>query len=214
MSGTVAMAQGRKEYKDEQLLARLIGAAVLLAIAVIVLPFVLSGAGSKHEYDYAESIPAQPDRPVVEQSYSSRQPLPQVATAEQVEALLPATMSEEIVNPLEPVSVAAEPVVAKAVDSSATATSAVTPVTAEFSREIAAGWNIQVASFIKQNNADQLLSRLQSEGLPSYINQVAGRQRPIFRVFVGPLDNQIDALALKNQVDRNYRVESIMVSRN
>ncbi len=202
------MAQGRKEYKDEQLLARLIGAAVLLAIAVIVLPFVLDGAGSKHEYDYAETIPVQPKRPVVEQSYSSRQPLPKAPTVDEVDALLPASMSEEPIAAVAPA--ATEPVTAGAIDS----TPAAADVLAGGSRDIAIGWNIQVASFIKPQNADQLLTRLQAEGLASYINRVDGRQRPIYRVFVGPLDNQIDALALKNQVDRNYRVESIMVTRN
>ena len=148
------MAQGRKEYKDEQLLARLIGAAVLLAIAVIVLPFVLDGAGSKHEYDYAEAIPVQPKRPTVESSYSSRQPLPQAVTAEDVEALLPATMSEEPISPVSQKPVETEPAVASAVDSSSLQPAAVESL-ADDSREIAAGWNIQVASFIKRQNADQ-----------------------------------------------------------
>jgi len=202
MSGSVLLAEKRKEYADDQLLARLIGAAVLLAIAVIVLPFVLDGAGSQHEYEYAETQPVQPERNVVERSYSSRQPLPPSPDIEQVQIEKPRTavlaetvektVSEDVSLPQSGPS-----------DSDSLAT-----------YPIAEGWNIQVASFVRDVNAQKLLGRLRTAGLPAYVNEVAGKSRNILRVFVGPIGNQIDALALKNRIDQEYRVESIMVRRN
>jgi len=198
MSGTPLVSDGRKEYKDEQLLARLIGAAVLLAIAVIVLPFVLDGAGSQHE----------------------RQPLPAAPQADEVDALLPAAVNEDLAAVVNQAELSApqpaveikiqppEPVVA------VSQSTELPFVTQNMSAQIPSGWNIQVASFVKPANAEKLLQRLNSESLPGYVNPVDGKQRRIYRVFVGPIENQIDALALKNRIDRSYRVESIMVTRN
>jgi len=203
MSGSVLLAEKRKEYADDQLLARLIGAAVLLAIAVIVLPFVLDGAGSQHEYEYAVTQPVQPERRVVESSYSSRQPLAPAPVVDEVQIEKPRTA-----------------VLAESVERTARPKDAVpVPLATASENElqtypIAGGWNIQVASFIKDANAQKLLGRLRTAGLPAYVNEVAGKSRNILRVFVGPIGNQIDALALKNRVDQDYRVESIVVRRN
>lgn len=226
MSGTPLVVEGRTEYKDEQLLARLIGAAVLLAIAVIVLPFVLDGAGSQHEYEYAETLPVEPDRPVLERSYSSRQPLPPapsdsieeiVVTVPVVQEAAQAAASAALEKPdltsaIEPVSAASDGAPVQN-----DAASVVEPQSTDIDarvRQIPSGWNIQIASFVKPENASKLLNRLDKENFTSFVNQINGKQRPIYRVFVGPLANQIDALELKNRIDRKYRVKSIMVKRN
>lgn len=204
MNGSVLLAEMRKEYADDQLLARLIGAAVLLAIAVIVLPFVLDGAGSQHEYEYAATQPPQPERQIAERSYSSRQPLPPVPVIDEVQIEKPRT------------AVLAESI-ERTSDQSTLPEAKLSPVADETALEtypISDGWNIQVASFVKDANAQKLLGRLRNAGLPAYVNEVAGKSRKILRVFVGPIGNQIDALALKNRVDQDYRVESIMVRRD
>ena len=56
---------------------------------------------------------------------------------------------------------------------------------------------------------DKLLAR----NLPAYTNRVVGKKRTLIRVVVGPYNNQIDALALQNRIDQDYRVESLMVRR-
>ncbi len=217
MSAAPVAAQGRKEYKDEQLLARLIGAAVLLAIAIIVLPFVLDGAGSQREYEYAETLPVEPAKPVLEKSYSSRQPLPEAPGVEDIPIVtteappvFESTVSTAAAAPTVHNTVAATPAPAPA--------PAVQPTEAVngslVSQQVPPGYNIQVASFVKEANAAKLIRRLQAQNLPAFVNQVPGKNGPILRVFVGPIGSQIDALALKNQVDRTYRVESILVTRN
>lgn len=213
MSAASVVAQGRKEYKDEQLLARLIGAGVLLAIAVIVLPFVLDGAGSQREYEYAETLPVQPPRPSLERSYSSRQPLADPPRIED----LPVVTTDPPPVLRSPAAVASQSVQSPAVPSTDQPPAAASPVAptagALVTQSILAGYNIQVASFVREANAKKLLDRLAADNLPAYVNQVEGK-RSILRVFVGPIASQIDALAIKNQVDRTYRVDSILVTRN
>ena len=207
MSAAPVLAQGRKEYKDEQLLARLIGAAVLLVIAVIGLPFVLDGAGSQREYEYADTLPVEPPQPVPEKSFSSRQPLPQVPAGSEVPQVTteapPVFEAPQVTNP-SGIPVVEQP----AVTPSPRVVSSLVP------QAVSSGYNIQVASFVREANAQKLVGRLQAENLPAYVNQVQGNSSRILRVFVGPIASQIDALALKNQIDRTYQVESIMVTRN
>ncbi len=232
MSAAPLVAEGRKEYKDEQLLARLIGAAVLLAIAVIVLPFVLDGAGSQREYEYAETFPVQPERQVVETSYSSRQPLPEAPSAEDIPVITttappvlaphspPVAKSNSSVTTIDQPTQAITPSGGNVVSGGNAANSVQRDTPAQGSaivtaanQEIPPGYNIQVASFLKDGNALKLLGRLRAENLPAYVNRVDGKKRAIFRVFIGPIASQVDALALKNRIDRNYRVDSIMVTR-
>lgn len=210
MSGSVLLAEKRKEYADDQLLARLIGAAVLLAIAVIVLPFVLDGAGSQHEYEYAETQPVQPQRNVVERSYSSRQPLAPAPVIEEVQIEKPRTavLADSVEKVAENAVAMQQPQGVESITALESGDGGIQTF------PISDGWNIQVASFVKAANAQKLIRRLSNAGLPAYINEVAGKSRNILRVFVGPIGNQIDALALKNRIDQEYRVESIMVRRN
>lgn len=217
---------GRKEVNDEQLFARLIGAAVLLAIAVIALPFVLDGSGSQREFEIAETLPVEPERVIPEKSYSSRQPAQPVPPAETIEVSVPKTTSLIDLNPgiQNPSSGSGSssgqaPAVEVAAKSNATGDD-----TSRFLRQIPqsgplnlfpvqSGWNIQVASFVKNSNAVKLLNRLRARNLAAYANQVQGSKGPIVRVMVGPYQNQIDALALQNRIDSEYRVESIMLRR-
>lgn len=201
----------RKEYKDEQLLARLIGAGVLLAIAVIVLPFILDGSGSQHVYEYAEPLPSQPERPQVERSYSSRQPLtmPDKPSAQGAATL---TVSEQLAVARSPAQTTEADVVVAAADTG----EPLAPVAAAPlpTISIPIGWNIQVASFVVESNAVKLLDDLKAQNLPAFANAVEGSRGTVFRVFVGPLDSQVDALDLQNRINRRYRVESIMVRRD
>ena len=223
------VAKGRREFRDEQLFARLIGAAVLLALAVIVLPFVLDGSGTQREYEYAETLPLEPPRPtapVVEKSFSSRQQpdteVPVAPTRASVEVNVPET------TPTDGLQAPSVTTASATVDSTtnlanqvATAASGSTTVAQPpaagtdnvNNTPIQAGWNIQVASFIRDANALKLLNKLRAQNLPAYANQVTGETRTVIRVLVGPYNNQIDALALQNRIDQDYRVESLMVRR-
>lgn len=225
------LAQGRKELKDEQLFARLIGAAVLLALAVIILPFVLDGSGSQREYEYAETLPVEPERPVVEKSFSSRQPVvrPVGQTVEPVTRPVAPAPAEIGVNvPAATPTSNLQPTVirtteqlansvAMAADSgrdarlSAGQVQGSNRVSSLESRPLQSGWNIQVASFVRDENAVKLVEKLRARNLPAYANRVQGSTRTVIRVLVGPYSNQIDALALQNDIDRDYRVESLMV---
>ncbi len=221
------LGQGRKELKDEQLFARLIGAAVLLALAVIILPFVLDGSGSQREYEYAETLPEEPERPLLERSFSSRQPVQTITTVQEKQAV--PTRAEITVNlpastpttNLQPTQRAANPTQTTEQLASSVATAAESGQGAAIQGQssgssldnmpLQPGWNIQVASFVRDANAVKLIRKLEAQNLPAYANRVQGSSRTLIRVLVGPYGNQIDALALQNSINKDYRVESLIV---
>lgn len=233
------LGQGRKELKDEQLFARLIGAAVLLALAVIILPFVLDGSGSQREYEYAETLPEEPERPLLERSFSSRQPVQTITTVQEKQAVptraeiavsLPASTpttnlqpTQRTANPSQTTEQLASSVAAAAdgAQVSSQAGAQVSAQGASIQREtnvssldnkpLQPGWNIQVASFVRDANAVKLIRKLEAQNLPAYANRVQGSSRTLIRVLVGPYGNQVDALALQNSINKDYRVESLIV---
>lgn len=240
------MAHGRKELRDEQLFARLIGAAVLLALAVIILPFVLDGSGSQREYEYIETLPPEPPRSTaVESSFSSRQEplrtnkpdtaagLPALETPgrDEVKASVPATTPltdlpvSRVLNSTnttgqltDSVATAAENGQGRSVSggSSGNVSGSVPErvnglASGIDSVPVKPGWNIQVASFVRDANAVKLINRLRRQNLPAYANRVQGSQRAFIRVLVGPYGSQVDALTQQNDIDRDYRVESLIV---
>jgi len=194
------------------------------------------------EYEYAETLPLEPPRPeVVEKSFSSRQPdatpdnttpqtttqLPEAPTRASVEVTVPeitstagleaprvttAAATGATTNLAGQVAAAASGGSA-AISAQPAATPAVTDDGTIASTPIQAGWNIQVASFVRDVNAIKLLNKLRERNLPAYANRVAGDTRSVIRVVVGPYANQIDALASQNRIDQDFRVESLMVKR-
>lgn len=225
------LGQGRKELKDEQLFARLIGAAVLLALAVIILPFVLDGSGSQREYEYAETLPEEPERPLLERSFSSRQPVQTITTVQEKQAVptraeiavsLPASTpttnlqpTQRTANPTQTTEQLASSVAAAADGAQVSAQGASiqreTNVSSLDNKPLQPGWNIQVASFVRDANAVKLIRKLEAQNLPAYANRVQGSSRTLIRVLVGPYGNQVDALALQNSINKDYRVESLIV---
>ncbi len=200
----------RKEYADEQLFARLIGAAVLLALAVIVLPFVLDGSGSQREYEYAETLPPEPQRPVVEKSFSSRQQIEPAPSVDTTSVRIPDTTALTQFQVPDPVPVEAPasftpPQPANQLDNAGNSALETVP--------LQTGWSIQVASFVRDENAVKLVEKMRAQNLPVYANRVQGKNRPVIRVLAGPFDNQVEALALQNRIDTAYRVESLIVRR-
>jgi len=213
------VAKGRKEIKDEQLFARLIGAAVLLALAVIVLPFVLDGSGSQREYEYAETLPLEPPRPAVERETVAVS-VPGITSTVGLEApsVTTASATTDATNLSSQVAAAAASgpsvISSRPTGSGTTNSAGISNSTGNIiNTPIQTGWNIQVASFVRDSNAIKLMNKLLARNLPAYTNRVVGKKRTLIRVVVGPYNNQIDALALQNRIDQDYRVESLMVRR-
>ncbi|WP_346831983.1 SPOR domain-containing protein [Pseudomonas abietaniphila] len=220
------MALLDKAYKQ-----RMVGALVLIAIAVIFLPMLFSRQDEARHVQV--DAPAAPQAPAVSQlkvepvSVPEQQPLPQepVPTDEELAHPSQPTVNQQPPSmpiapaPSKPVASAPAakatpaPVPAKPATAPAPAAPAPAPATpaADPSRVDANGlsitWAVQVASLSNRANADNLQKTLRTQGYNAYIRTSDG----VNRVFVGPLIERAEADRLRDQLDKQQKLKGIVV---
>jgi len=185
---------------------RLIGAAVLAAFAVLLLPSFF-----KEKKDYqvntTSQIPARPH--VMAEEFKPPQPVPDIE---------PAPAPETMFVPTEPVTeqaVATTSVAASvsSQDASAKVAAAVSSVPAMPLNQqgLPDAWVVQVGSFTTKEAANKLRDDLQADGQKAYVRTITSNGASISRVYIGPKLDKNQALALKEQMDRRLRMKSIVV---
>lgn len=192
---------------------RLIGAAVLAAIAVLFLPSFFKDR-QQYQVDTSSHIPGRPSITAVDFNEPTRP-----------EGIEPAPAPETMFVPDEAESIPAaqvppaeQPVVATAVTSSvqsssskAAATDASVPVIPLNTQGLPDTWVIQVASLSAQVAANKLRDQLQAEGHKAYVRAVPSANATIYRVFIGPKQDKSEALAIKSQLDKRLKVNSLVL---
>lgn len=182
---------------NDGLKQRVVGAVVLVALAVIFLPMLLDFSGGRH-IDKTSRIPepplvepvafAEPSRPD-----STRYPKPPErafrldesrAEVEQAQLTteLQAAPQPELQQESQP-----EP-----------------PGLTE--RGVLAGWVIQVGAFRDMERAAKLESSLQQDGYKAYRQE--NRGRALHFVYVGPDARKSSLLQAQKKIDRKYRLKS------
>ncbi|MBT8136478.1 MAG: SPOR domain-containing protein [Gammaproteobacteria bacterium] len=181
---------------------RLLGAAVLIVAAVIVIPAVLDGPGQPQTVSQEITLPApatptaadpvrthtvevQPDQtsepePVVE---------PEVVTIDQ---------EPPVSVPPAPVPPARQVIEQAAVDAPSATAPAAAPAPPP------AGWAVQVGSFTSETNARRLVEHLRDADYTAFVVRNVVNGRVMFRVRVGPVPDRERAqqLAERLQEDR------------
>lgn len=210
------MALLDKAYKQ-----RMVGALVLIAIAVIFLPMLFSRQDEARRVQV--EAPAAPQAPVVpqvkvesvpvpEQQALPQEPVPEEDAATPVPVPSP-TPAKPVVTPpaTKPAAVASAP--AKPTPAPAATPAPAKPATpvAEPSRVDANGlsvsWSVQLASLSNRANADNLQKTLRTQGYNAYIRTSDG----VNRVFVGPLIERAEADRLRDQLDKQQKLKGIVV---
>jgi DedD protein len=225
------MALLDKAYKQ-----RMVGALVLIAIAVIFLPMLFSRQDEARRVQV--DAPAAPQAPAPTQlkvepvSVPEQQPLPQEpvpSDEELTQPVQPARPAQPVQQrtsqqppampiapaPSKPVAAAPKPVqTAPAKPAPAPTPAPVqTPVAsaAETSRVDANGlsvtWSVQLASLSNRANADNLQKTLRTQGYNAYIRTADG----VNRVFVGPVIERAEADRLRDTLEKQQKIKGIVV---
>jgi DedD protein len=153
---------------------RLVGAAVLVVIVVLVVPALLSGPRPP-------AVPTEPpagDTRVVEIDLAgtggSREASPPGETADPA----PAEVEED--RGAQPASAVAVPAAAPV------AAQPATPATAPAPASAGGGWAVQVAALSRKDAAEQMVARLKGKGYPAYFLEHRSGGQVLYRVRVGP----------------------------
>lgn len=199
---------------DESLKARLIGAAVLVAVAVVLIPELLSGrktaepqpAGSAEargtrtftiELNGGSAVGDLQPPPVAEAPAPAPAP---VAVAEQPAVEPPvAAPPEPTPEPApEPAATREPPAVAKAPPATPVKPPVETaPAPAAVTR---GGWVVQVGAFGSATAAQRLVKDLQGAGYRAYVSPVTRSGKTLHRVRVGPEPGRDEANRLAERL--------------
>jgi DedD protein len=208
------MALLDKAYKQ-----RMVGALVLIAIAVIFLPMLFSRQDEARRVQV--EAPAAPQAPGAQAikvdpvSVAEPQVLPQepVPTDEELTPSKQPPVMPIAPAPSKPVAPAAPVAKAAPVSKPAPAPAPVQapqPV-AEPSRvdanSLSITWAVQLASLSNRANADNLQKTLRAQGYNAYIRTSDG----VNRVFVGPVIERAEADRLRDQLGKQQKLNGIVV---
>ncbi|MGE8190149.1 SPOR domain-containing protein [Pseudomonas sp. NPDC086278] len=211
------MALLDKAYKQ-----RMVGALVLVALAVIFLPMLFSRQDEQRQVTVdapaapqAPSVPPVQIEPVAvpEPQALSQEPVPsddeiaeQVAPAKPIAPAVPAPA----VKPTAPAPVpalAAKPATAPSQPISAAPGKPDTTQSRIDANGLSISWSVQLASLSSRESAESLQKDLRSQGYNAYIRTSDGKNR----VFVGPLIERAEADRLRDLLDRQKKLKGFVV---
>ena len=214
------MALLDKAYKQ-----RMVGALVLVALAVIFLPMLFSRQDEQRQVRV--DAPAAPQAPAVPQVQvepvvvPEPQALPQepVPSDDEIAAqqapstpiapsapVAPAPPAAKPVTPppapvAKPVPAPSQPIAAAAPTKPATTPSRVD------ANGLSVSWSVQLASLSSRESAESLQKTLRSQGYNAYIRSSDGKNR----VFVGPLIERAEADRLRDLLSRQQNLKGFVV---
>jgi DedD protein len=191
---------------DKGLKQRMVGALVLVALAVIFVPMLLSRDDEARRIVVdAPSMPATPAAPTVEVEPVAV-PEPQPLPDEPVPADPPDTPIAAL-----PVAPAAPP--APATQSPAPAPApTLTPTSKPAESRLDANnlpvsWSVQLASLSNRGSAESLQATLRNQGYNAYIRTAENMNR----VFVGPVIERAEAERLRDQLNKQQKLNGFVV---
>jgi DedD protein len=194
---------------DKGLKQRMVGALVLVALAVIFLPMLLSREDEMRRV--VVEAPAMPQAPaateivvepaeVVEPEQLPQEPMP----VEEVEPQIVEVPEQPKQAPVPAVQPSA-PEPAKTEQSVATAFAK--PEGRLDANNLPISWSVQLASLSSRGGAENLQKTLRSQGYNAYIRTFDGMNR----VFVGPLIERAEAERLRDQLNRQHKLSGFVV---
>lgn len=182
---------------------RLVGAVVLVALAVIFLPMLLDGSGAREDIAREVQIPERPEVPAVDLEAT---PEP-VAPAEEPVAEAPDLVADAPAEEREPASEPdPEP------DSAPASEPEPDSEPAADASDGPSAWVVQTGSFSRRENAEAQRDRLQEAGFDAFLNEAQRDDSRIWRVRVGPIGREDDAHELRDQLERDEDLAGIVVS--
>jgi DedD protein len=170
---------------DRRVKERLVGASILVAIVVLVVPELLSGPKPAAPPPAPNAIAPEPIRNVTVDLATSKAPAPSDAES-------PAASGAQSAPGPAPSAAAASAAAAapstSAPSVAASAHAAAAPVETPAPSPIsAAHWAVQLGSFASRANADNFVHQLKAQGLTAYVSSGGSGQSLRYRVRIGPL---------------------------
>jgi len=177
---------------------RVVGAIVLVSLAVIFLPILLPGKGGITTRLKDSEIPPPPDY-----RFEPMAPAPEVPAIDSG-AVLPLELPEppDVKSSQAPAAAVSKPSVQTTKPSKSQAIVA--------SDNQVNGWIVQVGSFNSQDNANALRDKLRGQGFTSFVEKVSSDGSQVYRVRVGPELTREAADRLQQKLMKDARLNGLV----
>lgn len=207
---------------NRQLKERVIGAIVLVALAVVIIPEFLGGADKASTVNVDLKLPATPNGEVRSHSFrldqpeeapsapvpvpvsADEQPVARVKEPGSKEAAATpheASLQKDEVVPLQRTVSAEQKTDPAEITEKAEPRAPAEPALAEVDPGAGtAGWAVQLGSFSSEDNAQRLVASMKEKGYEAFIARFESEGRILHRVRVGPADSREDAQALARRL--------------
>lgn len=196
---------------DEKLKQRLVGAAVIVALAAIFIPMILEGPDDGMG-PVGSNLPPAPEYKVKDRVEPLVLPPPPEAESEP--APEPATVPDAPEAATAETETVVEPEPAPPVEPEPAPQAVAEPAPAEPEAPAAppqaSGWVVQVASFSQQANAERLRDRLTDKGYEAFVEQASTGSGATWRVRVGPLPERPAAEKLQAEIAKAFDLKGLV----
>jgi len=190
---------------DIGLKQRLVGAAVLVSLAVIFVPMVLDGPGLGGGQITETNIPPAPEDRFGSQVVPLSEP-------ERIRVETPATLPEPGVDPSLPLVGVGDGAARPAAPAPAESPAPAQPTAPKEDVRLGlAAWIVQVGSFSTADNANTLKDRLTKLGFNAFVEQGVSEDKKIFRVRIGPELKEETAKAILADVQSKAKVKGVVL---
>ncbi|WP_068830134.1 SPOR domain-containing protein [Pseudomonas sp. BMS12] len=189
---------------DKGLKQRIVGALVLVALAVIFLPMLFSREDELRQV--VVDAPAMPDKPLIPEVELEPVQVPEPVAEDEVPPVEPVPQS-----PSDPIPVPAQPSAEQQPQVAAQAApaekSVQKPASGLDANNLPVSWSVQLASLSSRAGAEKLQQTLRSGGYNAYIRTFDGMNR----VFVGPVIERAEADRLRDLLNRQQNLKGFVV---
>ena len=205
----------RKHFKQ-----RVVGILVLVALGVIVIPFLLDMHPGK-EWWGSGNIPKKPDNGFVTRVLPlnnwAKQAQSELAQGKkQIDTISPHTPTESDAKQPQP-STPQETAQTSAITPSpaqaagtgnAAALADTSPIAKSKNVE---GWVVQLGSFSSQKNADELSGKLRKQAYQVFVDEITQDGKTIYRVRIGPQRQRADAERIRDKLVHELQLKPIVL---
>ena len=219
---------------DDTMKKRLVGAVVLVALAVIFVPMLLEeGDQPVESVDLEREIPQEPSTDYRMDLIPAEEQAEEADTETTMEIPLETITEPDRPEPLAPDETATAPAeagtagteeekrkqwvivedAAKGADKTTGTARVESAATGGGSAgDTRPGWGVQAGSFGQKANAESLMADLKLNGMNAYISEVQVADKTLYRVRIGPLENRQSAEQQLQLVEKQFKLKGSILS--
>ena len=191
---------------NQYLKQRLVGASVLVILGIIFLPMIMDKPVSREKEPDVTNIQIFPD-----EKKQPVQTIPAEVISRYEESEVQQKLPEQAAQQKE-VAKTEKARVENKPESKPESKPIEKPEKTDHQSEGSDHWAVQMGSFSSKENANRLVERLKSQKFPAYFEDVESNGKTVYRVRVGPFNSRSKTEEMKQKLDQEEKLKTLIVT--